>query len=177
MLAVLYDVAAKDQHAELMQKVLAKQDGMIGASYYFRFYLARALDHAGMADEYIGTLGDWRGFLKMGFTTWPEEPGNTRSDSHAWSAHPTYDLLTLVAGIGPGEAGFKTVRIAPHLGSLTQLEAAMPHALGLIRVKYVARGDGLDATVELPAGLGGVFVWKGEERPLRGGENILHLGL
>ena len=28
-------------------------DGVLSASYYFRFYLARALDHAGMADEYL----------------------------------------------------------------------------------------------------------------------------
>jgi alpha-L-rhamnosidase len=171
MLAVLYDVAPKDEQAELMRKVLAKQDRMVGASYYFRFYLARALDHAGMADGYLGTLGDWRGFLKMGFTTWPEEPGNTRSDSHAWSAHPTFDLLTLVAGIGPGEPGFKTVRITPHLGSLTRLEAVMPHALGLIRVKY-AEGQ---ATLELPAGLSGVFVWKGVETALHSGTNSIRM--
>ncbi len=177
MLAVLHDVIPKKDQPALMRLVEAKQLGqtqatkLTGASFYFRYYLARALDHAGMADDYLKTLSDWHGFLKMGFTTWPEQPGDTRSDSHAWTAHPTYDLLTLVAGIGPAEPGFKTVRIAPHLGDLTHLEATYPHATGLIHVKY----EGTSGTVDLPAGLMGVFVWKGKTTPLHSGANQLSL--
>ena len=87
-------------------------DGVMSASYYFRFYLARALDHAGLADEYLQSLDPWRKLLPMHFSTWPEVPGDTRSDSHAWSAHPIYDMLTLVAGIEPASPGFASVRIA-----------------------------------------------------------------
>lgn len=61
------------------------------------------------------------------FSTWPEIPGNARSDSHAWSARPIYDLLTLVAGIEPASPGFTSVHIAPHLGTLPSLTAAYPH--------------------------------------------------
>ncbi|HEX4321409.1 MAG TPA: hypothetical protein VHZ52_10935 [Acidobacteriaceae bacterium] len=183
MLAVLYDVAPKKEWPEIMQRVVARRvdgsDGtkpvgnppLIGASFYFRYYLARALDHAGMADEYLKTLGDWRGFLKMGFTTWPEQPGDTRSDSHAWTAHPTYDLLTLVAGIEPASAGFATVRIAPHLGNLTSLEATYPHDKGLIHVKY----EDSHAEIELPPGLTGEFVWKGKTTALKSGKVTLDL--
>ena len=175
VLAVLFDIAPKDTQQALLKKVFAKDMGeagetggpeLIHASFYFRYYLARALDHAGMANEYLKTLGIWRDFLKMGFTTWPEQPGDTRSDSHAWSAHPTFDLLTLVAGIAPAEPGFKTVRIAPHLGDLTQLEATFPHPLGLIHVKY----DATTAHITLPEGLTGEFVWKGKTVKLGSGE-------
>jgi len=167
-----------------MHKVIGKEIGettetggpeLIQASYYFRYYLARALDHVGMADNYLKTLGSWRGFLKMGFTTWPETPGDTRSDAHAWTSHPTYDLLTLVAGISPGSPGFQTVRIAPHLGDLTQLEASFPHDAGLIHVKYAVGSTGLNATVDLPNGLSGEFVWKGKETRLHPGSNSLTL--
>jgi hypothetical protein len=183
MLAVLFDVAPKQDQKPIMRRVVARRvngsDGtrpvgdpkLIGASFYFRFYLARALDHADMADDYIDTLGDWRGFLKMGFTTWPEQPGDTRSDSHAWTAHPTYDLLTLVAGVLPGSPGFQTVRIAPHLGNLTHLEATFPHPLGLIHVRY----EGAQAHIDLPTGLTGTFVWRGKETSLHGGLNSLTL--
>ena len=186
-LAVLYDVAPKQEQQAIMKRVVARRvdgsDGtkpvgdppLLGASFYFRYYLARALDHAGMADEYLKTLGDWHGFLKMGFTTWPEQPGDTRSDSHAWTAHPTYDLLTLVAGVEPASPGFKTVRIAPHLGDLTSLEAAYPHELGLIRMKYAVNAGTLHADLELPAGLTGEFVWKGKTTPLKGGKVTLDL--
>jgi len=178
ILAVLHDVLPRDQQAAVMHKVLAKELGeptsgpeLIDASYYFRFYLARALEHVGMDDDYLKLLTSWRGFLQQGFTTWPEQPGDTRSDSHAWSAHPTYDLLTLVAGIAPASPGFQTVRIAPHLGNLTHLTATYPHANGLIQVAYApTRAD-----VTLPPGLTGTFVWKGNETPLTSGLNRIDL--
>jgi len=179
MLAVLSDIAPKDIQQALLHKVFAKDMGeaapaglppLIHASFYFRFYFARALDHAGIADDYLKTLGDWHGFLKMGFTTWPEQPGDTRSDSHAWTAHPTYDLLTLVAGIEPASPGFKTVKIEPHLADLTSLEASYPHPLGLIRVKYSVGGGVTHAEIELPEGLTGELVWKGKAMPLKNGK-------
>ena len=129
---VLYDVIPKERQQEVLEKVLAIEpgttpNGILSASYYFRFYLARALEHAGMADEYLQSLDPWRKLLPLHFSTWPEIPGDTRSDSHAWTAHPIYDLLTLVAGIEPASPGFATVRIAPHLGALPSLSASYPH--------------------------------------------------
>ena len=64
--------------------------------------------------------------VSLGLTTWAESPEPTRSDSHAWSAHPNFDLLTSVAGIRPRTPGFKTVTIEVHLGDLQHIEAAMP---------------------------------------------------
>ena len=141
ILAVLYDVIPKDHQQDVLRRMLAIEpgttpDGILSASYYFRFYLARALDHAGMADEYLNSIDPWRKLLPLHFSTWPEIPGDTRSDSHAWSAHPIYDLLTLVAGIEPASPGFATVRIAPHLGSLPSLTATYPHPQGTIKVEY-----------------------------------------
>ena len=135
ILAVLYDVIPKDRQQEVLRRMLAIEpgttpDGVLSASYYFRFYLARALDHAGMADEYLHSIDPWRKLLPLHFSTWPEVPGNTRSDSHAWSAHPIYDLLTLVAGIEPASPGFATVRIAPHLGALPSLHSQLPASPG-----------------------------------------------
>ena len=138
ILAVLYDVIPKEKQHEVLEKILAIEpgttpDGVLSASYYFRFYLARALDHAGMGDDYLASIEPWRKLLALHFSTWPETPGETRSDSHAWSAHPIYDLLTLVAGVEPASPGFKTVRIAPHLGDLKELKASFPHPEGTSR--------------------------------------------
>ncbi len=147
ILAVLYDVIPKDHEKEVLRRMLAidpatTPDGILSASYYFRFYLSRALDHAGMADEYLHSIEPWRKMLALHFSTWPETPGNTRSDSHAWSAHPIYDLLTLVAGIEPASPGFATVHIAPHLGNLTSLKASYPHPQGMIEVEVSPPGRG-----------------------------------
>jgi alpha-L-rhamnosidase len=186
ILGVLYDAIPKDAQKEVLRKMLAIEpgttpDGILSASYYFRFYLARALDHAGMADDYLASLDPWRKLLPLHFSTWPEVPGDTRSDSHAWSAHPIYDLLTLVAGIAPASPGFRTVRIAPHLGNLPALQASFPHPLGLIEVSYRwepphpdLRGKGgstFHAEITLPGTLTGTFEFNGQSRPLKPGEN------
>jgi hypothetical protein len=84
-------------------------------------------------------------------------------------------LLALVAGVEPASPGFKTVRIAPHLGDLTHLEASYPHELGLIHMKYEVNGGALHAELELPDGLTGEFVWKGKSTALKGGKVVLDL--
>jgi len=180
ILAVLYDVIPKGQQQDLLKKVLAIEpdttpDGVMSASYYFRFYLARALDHAGMADEYIGSLAPWRKILPLHFSTWPETPGETRSDSHAWSAHPIFDMLTLVAGIEPASPGFGSVRIAPHLGTLPSLKASYPHPQGMIQVEYHRNGNSLDATINLPGALGGTVEFQGQTWPLHPGLNFVQV--
>jgi hypothetical protein len=176
ILGVLYDVIPKDRQQDVLRRMLAIEpgttpDGVLSASYYFRYYLARALDHAGMADDYLKSLDPWRKLLPLHFSTWPEIPGDTRSDSHAWSAHPIYDMLTLVAGIEPASPGFATVRIAPHPGPLNSVAATFPHPQGEIKVEYHRQGTGLTATVTLPGNLSGVFVFNGDSRPLKPGVN------
>lgn len=176
ILGVLYDVIPKDRQKDVLRRMLAIEPGttpakILSASYYFRFYLARALEHAGMADDYLSSIEPWRQMLALHFSTWPEVPGHTRSDSHAWSAHPIYDLLTLVAGIEPASPGFATVRIAPHLGTLPWLKATYPHPEGTISVKYLRTGSGLDAKVTLPGKLTGSFVFNGKTWPLKPGVN------
>jgi hypothetical protein len=177
VLGVLYDVIPREEQQDVLRRLVdiapgtAPADGTLSGSYYFRFYLARALEHAGMGDEYLASLKPWRDLLPLHFSTWPETPGKTRSDSHAWSAHPIYDLLTLVAGIEPASPGFATVRIAPHLGNLREVSAEFPHPQGTIKVHFEGTGDTLTGSVNLPPGVKGVFVWRGKEKPLQGGAN------
>ena len=187
ILGVLYDVVPKDKQQDVLKRMLEiepgeiRPDGVLSASYYFRFYLSRALDHAGMGDEYLRSLDPWRKLLPLHFSTWPEIPGNTRSDSHAWTSHPIYDLLTLVAGIEPASPGFKTVRIAPHMGALPSLTASFPHPDGEIKVEYrytgsyrdpqVRGGSAFHADISLPGTVTGTFQFDGQSWPLKPGRN------
>jgi hypothetical protein len=175
ILGVLYDVIPKDEQQQVLRRIVNDQEHLIPASYYFRFYLARALEHAGLGNLYLSSLGPWRELLPMGFSTWPEMPGDSRSDSHAWSAHPTYDLLTIVGGIHPGSPGFRTVRIAPELGDLKQLTIRYPHALGEIVAQYQVTGGSLHAVITLPSGLDGDFEWQGQSHPLHAGTTTLNM--
>ena len=168
--------SAKDAERSPAAEANAAQPSPTKASYYFRFYLARALEKLGRGDEYLPQLEPWREMLRLGLSTWAEAPfDNTRSDCHAWSAHPNYDLLTIVAGIRPASAGFKSVRIAPSLGSLGSLEATMPHPAGAISVAYKRKGDALEASVTLPAGVYGELLWRGKTRALQPGPQTLRV--
>jgi hypothetical protein len=184
-LGVLLDVIPKQRQREVMTKVLSVSDPgfkaganlppMEKASYYYRFYLARALEHAGMGDRYLELLGPWKEMLALGLTTWAEMPEPTRSDSHAWSAHPNYDLLTIVAGIRPAALGFEKVVIEPHLGKLQSVSAALPWKESDIKVDYKFEGGVWTMRANLPAGLPGEFVWHGKRYPLRPGAQVLTL--
>jgi hypothetical protein len=128
-----------------------------------------------MADLYLQQLQPWYDMLRLGLTTWAENPEPTRSDCHAWSATPNYDLLTLVAGIRPDAPRFRRVRITPHLRGLHHLDASMPHVGGMIHTVYQVEGSSWKATVTLPAGLTGELVWGTHEYPLHAATQVLLL--
>lgn len=173
-MAVLAGATAGTEARDLMQRVRGDRS-LIQGSTYFRFYLLRALKQAGMGDDYLGELAPWRTMLDLGLTTFAEKPEPTRSDCHAWSASPVYELLATVAGIEPASPGFATVRIEPHLGQLKHAQAVMPHPAGEIRASYERMGDRLKATLVLPAGVSGDFHWRGHTVPLHAGEQKLEL--
>lgn len=185
ILGVMLDIIPAEKQQQVLKTILADEfagqpaypasQNLTAASYYFRFYLARALDHAGMGDLYLKLLGPWKEMLHLGLTTWAETPEPTRSDAHAWSAHPNYDFLTIVAGIRPDAPGFKRVRIVPHLGDLTSLGASMPHDGGNISISYQRTIKGIEANVTLPPGLAGALEWRGHELPLSPGQQHLVL--
>jgi alpha-L-rhamnosidase len=128
----------------------------------------------GLADRYIEQLAPWRAMLALGLTSAPEKPEPTRSDSHAWSAHPNYGLLATVLGVRPGSSGFRTVSIVPALGPLHTASGRVPHPRGDIDVALTRVGAaGLTAEVTLPAGVTGQFEWHGRRVPLHAGQQSL----
>jgi len=172
VLAVLAGVLPPGAARELIGRV-AEDRSLVQCTQYFRFYLARAMKVAGLGDRYISMLQPWRDMLAKGLTTFAEKPDPTRSDCHAWSASPNYELLATVCGIEPDSPGFKTVRIEPHFGSLTRIEGVVPHPAGLIKVQLQRDGESMRGTIALPATLTGRFVWRGQTLPLHGGEQAV----
>ena len=180
-LAILYDVASREEAGAIIDRIVAPgkgidaPEGVTPVSYYFAWYLAQAMVHGGRGDQYLGLLKTWRDLLGMHYTTWPEERDgagqggsgqSTRSDSHAWSAHPTADLLGIVAGIGPDAPGYARLKVEPALGSLKSLSATAATPKGPVSVRYRISGDTLSAKITRPANLPGEFIWKGQHYPL-----------
>jgi len=162
-------VQGDDERRAIMERIL-DDTTLTQAGYYFSFYILEAMREAGLGERYIEQLAPWQDMLALGLTTTPEKPPPSRTDSHAWAAHPNYGLLATVLGIRPAAPGFKSVVIAPNLGPLQQAEGRMPHPLGEIDVSLKRVGqDGIEASITLPDGLEGFFEWQGETVDLRSG--------
>jgi hypothetical protein len=179
---ILTDAIPSRDQADVIRKILDFKVGdklggnaVAMVSLHYQFYLSRAIDKARSGQIYLNTLGPWRAMLTLGLTTTPEYADPTRSDTHAWSAHPIYDLLTVVAGIHPAAPGFAEARIAPQPGSLESFDASMPHPKGSIAVSYLKEAEGVRFAIDLPTGVNGILVWRNKTYPLHGGKQAVEL--
>ncbi|MDB5193840.1 MAG: alpha-L-rhamnosidase [Segetibacter sp.] len=153
----------------VMNKVL-NDTSLSQATFYYRFYLTRALKKAGMANMYYSQLRPWREMLDIGLTTFAENPDPTRSDCHAWSSSPNYDFFATICGINPDKPAFASIRIEPAMGELQQVRGLMPHPDGNIIVAFNRKGaKGVQAEITLPENLKGNFIWEGKTVALKSG--------
>lgn len=175
IMAVLAGAVAKDDAVSVMKKVLADQQ-LSQATFYYRFYLNQALNSAGMGNLYYSELTPWRDMLKVGLTTFAENPDPSRSDCHAWSASPNYDFLATICGITPLSAGFGTIKIKPELGGLTNVVGQMPIPQGEVKVAIDhPKGEKANINIDLPNGVTGILIWEGKEHLLNAGNSRFQL--
>ena len=162
ILALLAGAAPPGQGKPLLDRLLAMPRPSIAArplgrrappdvsraSVYFRFYLSRALEALGEGERYLPELEPWREMLDVGLSTFAEIPSVAmRSDCHAWSAHPNYDLLA----DGGGNQAWRRRASRPFASSPTSARSTTsrprcPTRKGPITVSY--RRDGAGARRE-----------------------------
>lgn len=175
ILAILTDMVDEKESTSLFDRLLSEKD-LVKATYYFKFYFMRAMKKSGKANQYLDLLEPWRDMIDLGLTTFAEKPEPTRSDCHAWSAHPNYDLLATVCGITPSSPGFKTVKIEPYMGDLEFIECLIPHPKGNILLNLKKKNkNGLTGDITLPDGLKGEFLWGGKKIMLNSGKQSISL--
>jgi len=170
--AVLTDTFHPDEQPKMMEKVLS-DESLIQTTLYFKFYLFRALKKVGMGDEVFDLMGNWAYFLDNGLTTFPEHGLNSRSDCHAWSAHPLLAALNIIAGIEPGSPGFKTVEIRPSTGACSHFTASVPHPAGNILLEFNKGTDEDRFFISLPKSINGALFIQGDKYSLQSGENVI----
>ena len=176
-LAILTDIINGTAATALAQKMIS-DTGISKATVYFRYYLHRALDKAGLGNKYLDMLGKWKENLAMGMTTWAEidDINRARSDCHAWGSSPNVELFRIVLGIDSDAPGFSKVKIEPHPGQLKNIAGYMPHPKGKISAEYKQASSGKwNFSIQLPEGITGVFIWKGKQHALHGGNNSFEL--
>ena len=93
----------------------------------------------------IDVHGDYGRFCYVGYR---------HSLCHGWSAGVIPFLIGRILGVTPLEAGYRKVKIAPHLGGLTFAKADIPTPQGILHVSCRAGEDGkVHTTVTAPEGV------------------------
>lgn len=175
-LAILANIVGEDTK-RVIGKSLMEDTSLTPASIYFKYYLHLALNEAGYGDQYLDWLDIWRKNIELGLTTWAEtsQVETARSDCHAWGSSPNIEFFRILLGIESASPNFKTVRIAPKLGEIKKIGGEMPHPSGIISVDYQRDGKNLSATLVLPQGTSGEFLWNGTTHVLKSGKNELKM--
>ena len=173
ILAILCGMMTKDEQEVLLKKITSAKN-ITPTTLYFDFYLGRAMNQAGTGSLYMSLLSKWKDLLSLGLTTFPE--GVTRSDCHAWSASPDFEMLSTFAGIRPQVFGFRKVLIRPDMDALESVDASMAHWAGKITVRLEKKGKGVKGLVVLPPEITGRFEWGNSVVELKPGENEVLVG-
>jgi len=168
ILAVLCGMVPKEEQQDFVKRIVETRN-ITKTTLYFDFYLGRAMNQAQSGDLYLGLLGKWKELLNVGLTTFPE--GVDRSECHAWSASPDFEMLATFAGIQPQTPGFKKVIIRPLLQKLETVKGSIPHWAGELTVDFQKNGTQLTGSVTLPPAITGRLEWNGKVVELKPGEN------
>lgn len=144
-MAIISDLVPSDCLPRLGESLLRDPD-LARTSIYFTHYLFEAYYKLGQAEHLFARLNLWHSLKKQGLRTTVESPEPSRSDCHAWGAHPLYHIYATLAGIRPAAPGFSSVSVQPISGLPVSLELSLPHPLGEIGFQ----GDESSFSVALP---------------------------
>lgn len=147
-LALLSGFVPEEKIASL-EKGLLEDGDLVRTTIYFTHYLFEAYRQLGRMDAFFERLKMWDDLVHQGLKTTIEMPEPTRSDCHAWGAHPLFHYYATIAGIRPAGPGFTTIEVKPQLGHLEGVEGKLPHPKGEIR--FAIQGD--EVKVVLPEGV------------------------
>jgi alpha-L-rhamnosidase len=170
-MAILGGLLSKSKLDRIASGLLQTND-LARCTVYFEHYLFETFRQLGRIDRVIDRMGLWFDLKAQGFKTTIEQPEPSRSDCHAWGAHPLFHYLATICGIRPAAPGLARVEIRPQLGPLTWAKGTMQHpGGGMIAVDLRREGDRIAGTIDLPAGISGVFVEGETRRELKPGHS------
>lgn len=176
-LAILSGYLGDSLKAKLGESLL-NAPGITRTTVYFTHYLFETFKEIGAEEAFFARLTPWMNIEESGLKTLLEEPEPSRSDCHAWSAHPLYHFYTTIAGIMPDALGFKKVKIKPMLGSLKKLDLDMVHPEGRIKASYrKINDDSLSVKISLPENISGELNIDGAIYPISAGKNSFKLDI
>ena len=154
---------------DVLRRTLFEDAGLARTTISYTHNLFEAYRKLNRVDALLQRMDLWRSLPGLGLHTTPEGPEPTRSDCHAWGAHPIYHYFASILGIRPATPGFRTVHIAPQLGPLDFAKGSMCHPSGKISAEFRVSGGTLVGRVILPDGITGILQLPDRQLPLGSG--------
>jgi len=171
------------EHSEALYRILQEQCGLDPdpwptealakanaalCTYYFAYYKHQAMfARDDNPFDYMEELKPWKEMIEQGLSTFAENPEPTRSDCHAWSAHPILGFFQIVAGVTSIEPGWKKAQIRPRPGSLKRFDAHIAHPDGDLNVKFEEGKLVIDTPIKAK------LVWQGKQQELEPGKHSI----
>lgn len=122
--AVLNGMLSGEEARRVMRRTFEEKDVL--RCYFSTCYeLFRACEKAGCYELTARQMDWWIKLLEEHCTTCPETPSNSRSECHAWSALPMYELISVMGGIRREAGSPARVEVCPHLDYVPNLEGGM----------------------------------------------------
>lgn len=175
--AVLNNMLPKKKAQKVLKYALEKED-IIKCSFATSYELFRALEKSDMYNETFNLLERWLELPEKGCTTCPEEPENSRSECHAWSALPIYEIIRGIVGIQMKDSAWESALIKPDMGSLSEIQGKVVTPKGVIEFHYIKTEAKICYMIHIPDTLPTeLLVSDGVVRQLKPGNNELYIDL
>jgi hypothetical protein len=162
---------AKMENQKILSETLFNDKDLLRATIYFSHYYFEVCRMLENSKAFWDRMSMWYEIEENDFKTVCESTLPTRSDCHAWSAHPLFHYYATILGIRPMEYGFNKVEVKPLLGKLKYAKGSMVHIKGNIDIELGAGSEKLTGSIYLPEGLKGVLSLPDEQRILSPGRN------
>lgn len=171
--AVLNGMRKGDAYA-IMKRALWEKD-VLQCSFSTSFEVFEALYRCGGYHLAEDMFELWKELPGKGCTTCPEVPKNSRSECHAWSAQPIYELIYHVLGISMEDAGWKKIEIRPEMEFIPDLKGEFPTPMGMFKFDLKKDKSLFRAKLWIPGGIQADFYYKESKRHLLPGENVVEI--
>lgn len=120
-------------------------------TFAYTYYLARALEMAGIYDRIEAVLDSMRELTKLNCTTMPEVPfKTTRSECHAWSALALYEFTAKVLGVTVCE---NKVYVKPYINNREYAKGKVAVPGGMAEVEWKKADGEFTVRLTLPEGV------------------------
>ncbi|MBR2444704.1 MAG: hypothetical protein IKB27_04825 [Clostridia bacterium] len=143
ILAVLYDIAPKEKHQEILEYVI-KDLNKYELQPYFYHFLLEALYKADLFERHgLELISRYKVLIDRCNKGLSEAWENMDCDfSHAWGATPAYILKKALSGLEILEPGYKRVRLRPQLFGLELAKTEISTPYGKIEICQ-KKGEGV----------------------------------